>query len=223
MCDAGHAEVDVQEIRLAFERWCEREPRLKMTSGFLYYDAFKAGYQHRAERNQRLAAQVAALQELGRAVDGADDKETMLRRLDELQATLANPDAGAERLLHDAEMWRQTKREAGRWLKDEGLSNPDAEAERLSRRNAALDAFFEAVTQTGGARILCDMEDYGRELGDIVTVDVGLTPNAFATGEFSAELVRLAMAEYDAAAAEGGEPVDTERVCGVPGQDDGAF
>lgn len=40
------------------------------------------------------------------------------------------------------------------------------------RRAAAFAAFLELVTEYGSAKIDCDMESYGREPGDIVTIFV---------------------------------------------------
>lgn len=59
-------------------------------------------------------------------------------------------------------------------------------------RAAAIEAFFHAVMDHGHAEISCDMEDYGREPGDIVTVTVGLDFTVSRTGIFTADLVQEA-------------------------------
>lgn len=72
------------------------------------------------------------------------------------------------------------------------------------RRAEAMRAFFNAVWEHGRAQIFCDMEDYGREPGDIVTVVVGLDTVCSRTGNFTADLVNDASArvrEIEASAA----------------------
>ncbi len=42
--------------------------------------------------------------------------------------------------------------------------------EQLARRGVAFEAFLDLVTEYGSAKIDCDMESFGREPGDIVTI-----------------------------------------------------
>lgn len=49
-----------------------------------------------------------------------------------------------------------------------------AELRRTQRLSRVMRVFFALVERYGHAEIRCDMEDYGREPGAIVTVDVGL-------------------------------------------------
>jgi hypothetical protein len=64
-------------------------------------------------------------------------------------------------------------------------------------RAAALDVFFEMVTRTGHGELICDMEDYGREPGDIVLVSFGFddpgTDVWCGSGELPEAICRLAL------------------------------
>jgi hypothetical protein len=67
-------------------------------------------------------------------------------------------------------------------------------------RAAALDVFFEMVMRTGHGELICDMEDYGREPGDIVMVVFGFEgmddPGKdvwYGSGELPEAICRLAL------------------------------
>lgn len=61
-------------------------------------------------------------------------------------------------------------------------------------RHHALTIFFAAVEMFGHAQIDCDMEDYGREPGDLVTVWVGLDAMDGYTGNLPEAICRAALA-----------------------------
>ncbi len=60
-------------------------------------------------------------------------------------------------------------------------------------RAAALDVYFEMVTRLGHAEIHCDMEEYGREPGDIVTVILGLDETWWYSGLLPEAICRAAL------------------------------
>lgn len=74
-----------------------------------------------------------------------------------------------------------------------------------TRREAAMDVFFQMVMWHGHAEISCDMEDYGREPGDIVTVAVGLDDVWYHSGELAESICKAALASMAGSKDEDGE------------------
>ena len=61
-------------------------------------------------------------------------------------------------------------------------------------RILAMDVFFKVVEMTGHAEIVCDMESYGSEPGDIVTVLAGLDMVWGYCGDLAEAVCRVALA-----------------------------
>jgi hypothetical protein len=75
----------------------------------------------------------------------------------------------------------------------EMLDRDDEMRDRPTRRAEACAAFFDLVTEFGSAKINCDMESYGREPGDIVTILVAAPLGGYYSSyeiEFTAEAIQ---------------------------------